>query len=134
LNYFRSQFGHYIVNNYFSLKLVIIQRFYCIVLRLYKLDTSLISIDKVSDTIRVRHGYVTQVGVSVHHRRSWTVTVSLRYFFEFFLNFLFFKFFLNFFLNVHVSTQQCAMCQSQCSIFNLVPIFVIFVQFSPNFC
>jgi len=32
-----------------------------------------------------------------------------------------------------VSTQQRAICQSQCFIFNLVPIFVIFVQFSPNF-
>jgi len=36
------------MTNYFlSLKLIIIQRFSCIVLRLYKLDISLINIDKV---------------------------------------------------------------------------------------
>jgi len=56
------------VTNYFlSPKLVIIQRFSCSVLRLYKLDTSLISIvkdPKLSDTdtcqtrICVRHRYV----------------------------------------------------------------------------
>jgi len=39
------------VTNYLLLlKLVIIQRLYCNVLRLCKLDTSLISIDKVLDT------------------------------------------------------------------------------------
>ena len=68
-------------------------------------------------------------------------------FFKFFLNvymstqqcatcyfMVFFSFFFKNFLNVHVSIQQRATCQSQCSIFNLVPIFVIFVQFSSNFC
>jgi len=48
--------------------LVPIQRFYSIVLQLYKLNTSLISIGKVSDTIRVRYRYMTQIEVSVHRR------------------------------------------------------------------
>jgi len=30
-----------------------------------------------------------------------------------------------------MSTQQCVTCQNQCSIFSLIPIFVIFVQFNP---
>jgi len=38
--------------------LFIIQRFYYIVLQLYKLDTSLISIGQVSDTICVEYRYV----------------------------------------------------------------------------
>jgi len=37
-----------VINYFLSLKLVIIQIFYCTVLQLYKLDTSLISIVKVS--------------------------------------------------------------------------------------
>jgi len=37
-----------VTNNFLSLKFVIIQTFSCSVLRLYKLDILLISIDKVS--------------------------------------------------------------------------------------
>jgi len=50
------------------LKLVFIQRFNCIVLRLYKLNTSLIIMlkyPKISNTIYVRYKYITQIEVSI---------------------------------------------------------------------
>ena len=74
--------------------------------------------------------------------KQYMPRVSTCFFFNFFNFFNFFFTFFNFKIIVHESSHNCATCQCQCHVsvcgstlfsFNLVPTFVIFVQFSPNF-